>query len=102
MEQVAEAAADVKALDLSFTIVSEIRKKFPDSQRASRITVRNLARCKQYEIAVKRNCTRAVTYLHVLQAIYFEAKGKFTEGEQVLEKLLEDRPDSHYAFKRRV
>ena len=39
MEQVAEAAADVGALDLAFTIVSEIRKKFPDSQRAMRITV---------------------------------------------------------------
>ena len=39
MEQVAEAAADVGALDLAFTIVSEIRKKFPDSQRAQRITV---------------------------------------------------------------
>ena len=39
MEQVAEAALDVKALDLAFTIVQEIRKKFPETQRAQRITV---------------------------------------------------------------
>ena len=39
MEQVAEAALDVRALDLAFTIVQEIRKKFPETQRAQRITV---------------------------------------------------------------
>ena len=40
MEQVAEAALDVKALNLAFTIVQEIREKFPTAQRTDRITVR--------------------------------------------------------------
>ena len=42
MEQVAEAALDVKALNLAFTIVQEIREKFPTAQRTDRITVRLL------------------------------------------------------------
>ena len=40
MEQVAEAAMDVKALELAFTIVQEIRERFPSAQRTDRITVR--------------------------------------------------------------
>jgi hypothetical protein len=39
MEQVAEAALDVRALDLAFTIIQEIRKKFPATQRVQRIMV---------------------------------------------------------------
>lgn len=39
MEQVAEAALDVKALTLAFTIVQEIREKFPTAQRTDRVTV---------------------------------------------------------------
>lgn len=39
MEQVAEAAMDVDSLDLAFSIVSAIRKKFPGAQRTQRITV---------------------------------------------------------------
>jgi len=73
MEQVAEAALDVRALDLAFTIVQEIRKKFPDTQRAQRIT-----------------------------AMYFEAKGKYKEAEELTSKMLEEHPDSHFAFKRQV
>ena len=39
MEQVAEAALDVRALELAFSIVNEIRQQFPEAQRALRITV---------------------------------------------------------------
>lgn len=42
MEQVAEAALDVKALNLAFTVVQEIREKFPTAQRTDRITVSHL------------------------------------------------------------
>ena len=37
-----------------------------------------------------------------MQAIYFEAKGKYKEANDVLGKLLEDHPDSHFALKRLV
>lgn len=73
MEQVAEAALDVRALDLAFTIIQEIRKKFPDTQRVQRI-----------------------------MAMYFESKGKYKEAEDLTTKMLEEHPDSHFAFKRQV
>ena len=41
MEQVAEAALDVRALELAFSIVNEIRQQFPEAQRALRITVKS-------------------------------------------------------------
>lgn len=39
MEQTAEAALDVRALELAFTIVQEVREKFPNAQRTVRLTV---------------------------------------------------------------
>jgi len=37
-----------------------------------------------------------------LQAMYFEAKGKYKEAEELTSKMLEEHPDSHFAFKRQV
>ena len=37
-----------------------------------------------------------------LQAMYFEAKGKYEEAEKVITKMLEQRPDSEFAVKRQV
>ena len=34
--------------------------------------------------------------------MYFEAKGKFKEAEDLIGKMLTDHPDSHFALKRRV
>lgn len=45
MEQVAEAALDVKALNLAFEILQEIRERFPDTQRADRLTVCSPSHC---------------------------------------------------------
>ena len=45
---------------------------------------------------------RMKTRFEMVQAIYFEAKGKFKEANDVLGKLLEDHPDSHFALKRQV
>lgn len=39
MEQVAEAALDVHSLDFACSVVYKIRGKFPNSQRAQRLTV---------------------------------------------------------------
>lgn len=39
-EQVAVAAMDTRALELALELIKEIRRKFPDSQRSLRLTVR--------------------------------------------------------------
>lgn len=49
MEQVGEAAMDVKALELAFSIVNEIRQNFPNSQRAKRLTVSQDSTLSEFE-----------------------------------------------------
>lgn len=44
-EQVAVAAMDTKALQLAVELVGDIKRKFPSSQRAIRLTVRHRASC---------------------------------------------------------
>ena len=34
--------------------------------------------------------------------MYLEAKGKYKEADDIIGKLLEDHPNSHYAFRRQV
>ena len=39
MEQVAIAALDTRALDLAAEVIKEIKAKFPDSERSTRLAV---------------------------------------------------------------
>jgi hypothetical protein len=34
--------------------------------------------------------------------MYFESKGKYKEAEDLTTKMLEEHPDSHFAFKRQA
>lgn len=41
-------------------------------------------------------------HLLLLQVMYFEAKGKLKEAEDLIAKMLSEHPDSHFAVKRQV
>ena len=50
-----------------------------------------------------KDLTNASTHQTLLlQVMYFEAKGKLKEAEDLIAKMLSEHPDSHFALKRQV
>ncbi|KAK9863750.1 hypothetical protein WJX84_003356 [Apatococcus fuscideae] len=72
-EQVAVAAMDVKSMDLAFSLVQAVRKRFSDSARAERLT-----------------------------GMYFEGKGQLKEANEVYSRFQSEFPDHELLEKRKV
>ncbi|CAL5228783.1 g11975 [Coccomyxa viridis] len=73
MEQVAIAAIDTRALDLAAELIKDIKAKFPESERSTR-----------------------------LAEMYLEARGSYQQAEALILEELEQAPDSQMLLKRQV
>ncbi|KAK9830829.1 hypothetical protein WJX74_009133 [Apatococcus lobatus] len=72
-EQVAVAAMDVRSMDLAFSLVQAVRKRFPDSARAERLT-----------------------------GMYFEAKGQLDQASEVYSRFQSEFPEHELLEKRKI
>ena len=56
-EQVAIAAMDVRSMDLAFSLVQAVRRRFPDSARAERLTVTShILCCDAHPLCIEAFC----------------------------------------------
>ena len=73
MEQVAIAALDTRALDLAAELIKDIKAKFPESERSTRLAVRAYTPPRHVTMAMSnlagycRCCIESIATLHAAQ-----------------------------------